>query len=374
MERHDVKRDDMGTVYVGITAIFSGMLYVVWLAAHGDISYWGLKWTWHQLGCADWALSPGFVKQWRHEAATLALNPESLSLEQLVKVMNKAGYLFIWIPLAMTLRSAWLAHTHPANRTRRRITAQNLPRIMAKHSPAVIPSLYYGDLLNTDPYDHRSAINPEEWAATNSLIVNGMLDRIRCRALFVADLGAPVSSLSDLSRHEKAMFAIFGARLLADGADHGAAQVLLDQLNRSCHTGSWNDRRGYPDLALCDAAFAKYASHPDAEKWLAKHPYPRTLLHAMHAAALAFGRLPSSHFRWLKGIDRPLWYALNTTGRKAPFVESAAVFTQTMWEDFASDRGYRLTQPCVDDAVDGIEAYLVKVGLLSPSSCTGAPS
>lgn len=374
MDRNDVKRDDMGMAYLGMIVVMGGVLYFTWLEGHAEISYWGLKWTWHQLGCADWSISPGFVKQWRQEAAHLALNPERLSLDQLVQVMNKAGYLFIWISLAITLRAAWRAHSHPANRTRRRITARNLPEIMSTHSPAVIPTLYYGDLLNTDPYEHRRSINPEEWAATNSLIVNGMLDRSRCRALFIADLGVPVSSLSELSQHEKAMFAIFGTRLLADGTDHAAAQVLLDQLNRSCHTGTWNGKPGYPDFSVSEAAFAKYASRPDAAKWLAKHPYPRTLLHAMHSAALAFGRLPSSHFRWLKGIDRPLWYALNTTGRKAPFVESAAVFTQTLWEDFSFDRGYRLTQPCVDDAIDGLEAYLVKVGLISPSSSTGAPS
>ena len=85
----------------------------------------------------------------------------------------------------------------------------------------------------------------------------------------------------------------------------------------------------------------------------------------MHKAALASGKLPSSHFRWLKGIDRRLWYALNTTGRKSPFVESAAVFTQTLWEDFAFDNGYRLTEPCLEDAIDGIEAYLVKIGLMA---------
>ena len=91
------------------------------------------------------------------------------------------------------------------------------------------------------------------------------------------------------------------------------------------------------------------------------------MLHAMHKASLAFGRLPSSHFRWLKGIDRKLWYALNTTGRKAPFVESVAVFTQTLWEDFAFENGYRLTEPALDDAIGGIEAYLVKIGIVAPT-------
>jgi intracellular multiplication protein IcmP len=63
-------------------------------------------------------------------------------------------------------------------------------------------------------------------------------------------------------------------------------------------------------------------------------------------------------------MDRGLWYALNTTGRKKPFIESVAVFTQASWESFARDSGYVLTKPCLEGAIDGVENYLVQVGLV----------
>ena len=171
-----------------------------------------------------------------------------------------------------------------------------------------------------------------------------------------------------MQAQEKAMFAVFGTRLFARDTDTEkvSAQDLLDSLNRSCHQG-----KGYPDLSITDKAFAQYATHPDVSTWLQKHAYPRTLLHAMHKEALLTGKLPSSHFRWLKGMDRGLWYALNTTGRKTPFLESAAVFTQTLWEEFAHEHGYQLTEPYVDDAIDGLQAYLAKIGLLPRSSKGG---
>jgi intracellular multiplication protein IcmP len=371
------KRDDMGMVYLGMIGLAIGFGRFLWYSSHADITYYSFKWVWYQLAAFDWPFMPDAIRHWRQEAAYLASNPGVVTFSQFLSVMNKTGYLFVWIPVLLSLRGIKLAAKHKANLTRRKVTVQTLPWIMSKHSPAIIPSLYYGDkdtlLLNVDPEEHRSAANPEEWVEEHGLLVNGALDRARCRELFLADLGKPVASLDELNAHERALFAVFGARVLSDGKDIEDAQDLLDELNRSCHKHTWNGMKGYPDLSLASKAFAKYAKRPDAQQWLAKHPYPRTLLHSMHKAALLSGKLPSSHFRWLKGMDRPLWYALNTTGRKGPFQESGAVFTQTLWEDFAFDNGYRLVEPFVDDAIDGVENYLIKIGLMAPAKTRSDP-
>ena len=363
------KRDDMGLVYMGMIGLVIGFGLFMWYTSHAEITYFGLKWAWYQLGTVDWPFMPDSVRLLRQEAAYLATNPGTVTFHQFLWVMNEAAYLFVWIPILMSLYGIRIAVRHKTNLTRRKITVQSLPWIMSKHSPAIIPSLYYGDkdtlLLNSDPEEHRSSMNVEEWIEKHGLLVNGVLDRTRCQELLIADLGQRIKSLTELAEHEKALFAVFGARIFSDGKDIDKAQALLDSLNRSCHTHTWNGMRGYPDLRLASNAFAKYARRPEAAEWLNKHPYPRTLLHTMHKAALSSGKLPSSHFRWLKGMDRPLWYALNTTGRKAPFLESAAVFSQALWEEFASENGYRLIEPCVDDAIDGVQIYLNKIGLIA---------
>jgi len=365
MKNSDIKRDDMGMVYLGAALTAVGALYVWWSMSHTEITYYGLKAVWYLLGIFDYSFMPAFIGRWRYEAIQLALNAPLVSFDNLLATMNKAGYLFVWIPVALAARGIRRSLQHPDSKTRRKISVETLPWIMSVHSPAVIPALYYGDLLNTDPEEHRSSMNPEEWVALHSLLVNGSLVRDRCREILIADLGQPITSLTMLAPHEKALFAIFGARLLSDGKDIKHAQALLDQLNRSCHRGRWRGKPGYPDLTICQEAFAKYADHPDALRWLEKHSYPRSMLYAMHKASLSTGKLPSSHFRWLKGMDRQLWYALNTTGRKGPFIESCAVFTQSMWESFAFENGYCLDGPCIDGAIDGIEAYLIKIGLLA---------
>lgn len=491
-----VKRDDMGFVYLGLTALGIGMCVWFWYVSHADIVYYGLKFAWHQLSLLDYPFMPDVIRDWKVELAKLAAKPGAVSFDDFLAAMNKVGYLFIWIPILLTIRGIRIASKHKANLTRRKMTIQTLPWVMSQHSPAIIPTLYYGDknslLLNVDPEEHRSAINPEEWVLQNGLFVNGALNRDKCRELFIAHLGTPFASLGEqaaeeqpeaeqtteepvqpapepapslsvwqrmreqassatarmleaakqwrpraaakaevaepvqtqpeakpaqpeaaqqeaqakaeksgeakpeqaqdkpdseakpeqvqdkpdpkillkMQPQEKAMFAIFGTRLFARDTDTEkvTAQDLLDALNRSCHQNTWNGRKGYPDLSITDKAFAQYVTHPDVPGWLQKHAYPRTLLHAMHKEALHTGKLPSSHFRWLKGMDRGLWYALNTTGRKTPFLESAAVYTQTLWEEFAHENGHRLTKPFVDDAIDGLEAYMVKIGLIRRAS------
>jgi len=362
------RTDDMGIVYLVAVAVLALFAWVVWSSNHTEIAYYGLRWTWELLGFVANRWMPGAVNEWRRETAALATAPQMVSASQLIDTMNRAGYFFVALPLFVTVRAFVAATKHRTNLTRRRIDATSLPWIMSRHSPAIIPALYYGDpktqLLNVDPPEHRSALNPEEWVRAHGLLVDGRLDRKKARELLIADLGRRIERLEELLPHERAMFAVFGARLLSNGRDHGRAQDLLDDLNRSCHSGTSNGARGYPDLDLAARDFAKYAADPRATDWLAKHPYPRTLLHAMHKEALLFGALASSHFRWLKGLDRGLWYALNTTGRKVPFLESAAVFTQTLWEDFAHDCGFALVEPFVDDAINGVESYLAKIGLM----------
>ncbi|WP_241136772.1 conjugal transfer protein TrbA [Achromobacter insuavis] len=363
----------MTIVYLLLAAFFCGAMYALWYYFHTDIVYDSLLAAWRLLGLFDVPYLDRWIRPWRAEVAGVAGRPDLVSFDQLLSILNRVGYLFVGVPILMAARLYRKAQKHPANHTRRVIDASSLPWIMSKHAPAIIPVLYYGDLLNTDPQRHKSAERPEEWVAKHGLLVNSRLDRQRCHDLLAQDLGRKISTIQELRNYERALFAIFASRLFLDGKDRTKAQGLLDDLNRSCHRGTWEGERGYPDFEIVEAAFQKYASQPEVADWLNRHPYVTTLLHSMHLETMVrrTGGLPSSNFRWLKGIDRPLWYALNTSGRKTPFVESAAVFTQTLWERFADEHGHRLEEPQLDAAVDGIENYLIKLGLIEPATNLG---
>lgn len=366
------RKDDMGMAYIIIAGIAICFVVYFWYTSHTIISYYGLKWGWLQLIPFDWSFMPEFIREWKHQIIGMAYNPRNVTFEALLDVLNKVGYFFIWIPILLAIRGIKITLNHPSEKTRRVINADTLPWIMAKHSPAVTPALYYGNLLNTNPEEHKSALSPDDLAKEHKLIENGILNKERTRELFIKDLGRRIDSLEKLYDHEKVLFVVFASRIfiknIASKKEFGLAQKMLDELNYSCHKGVFNGKKGYPIFELILPKFEKFKTHSQAKSWLKKHPYPRTLLHSMHKEALTRGKLPSSHFRWLKGIDRGLWYALNTTGRKTPFVESAAVFTQTLWEEFADKNGYILDSPYVDDAVRGLEKYLEKVGLVKLNS------
>ena len=67
------------------------------------------------------------------------------------------------------------------------------------------------------------------------------------------------------------------------------------------------------------------------------------------------GILSSSMFRWLKKIDRILWYSLNNVGRRKFHVEAAGVvnhfFAERIW-------GMAIDEPHVEQAVEGVVEYL----------------
>jgi hypothetical protein len=58
-------------------------------------------------------------------------------------------------------------------------------------------------------------------------------------------------------------------------------------------------------------------------------------------------------FTWLKGVDRPLWYALTSLGRRAPFVEGLGASAH-----YAAERrlGRALQSPAVAGAVEALAA------------------
>lgn len=339
--------------------------WLIWEEVHTDLVYWSMWLNWHVLSAIAWIWSPGWLSEMRGITARAALNAARIQPMQLWSILNHDGLVMVPVLLLVLAGLLRKMQKHPSNGIRRAIDPERLRWIMARHAPAIIPTLYYPNLLENDPPEFRSFESPEEWALRHRLVVNHRLDRTRTEKLLVETLGTRLTSLNDLNAHERAMFAVFGARLLSDGADIGVAQELLDELNFSCHKGTYQGRRGYPDLSIAQVYFEKYAAHPLAAEWLATHGYSRTLLHAMHQEAINKGKVPSSHFIWLFTMDRGLYAALNTTGRKVPYVESLGVFTQARWESFAQNMSLRLTVPHLDDAVDALSSYLEKVGLVT---------
>jgi intracellular multiplication protein IcmP len=341
---------------------------VVWYKHHPTIAYWTLYFSWKQLAVIDWPSFP-IINQIRGEIIELALNPGKVSLAQTWTVLNKGGYVFFWVPILLTVFIILKSLNHRSEKVRRVITASTLPRIMSAHSPAIIPVLHYGDLLNKDVPGQESRVHPEEFVVNNKLIdpLNKVLDEERTKRILIENMGRKIFALEDLNQYERALFAVFAIRIFDTAENAKKAQDLLDQLNRSCDKGQWKGLPGYPNFSIADKTIKKYMSYASAKKLVQHFPYPCTLLRYMHQAACLRGKLPSSHFRWLKGIDRGLWYTLNNTGRKTPCIESIVQVQNYHWQKLAYDNGFSLSDLVLEDSIEALKVYLIKYGYLAKS-------
>lgn len=296
---------------------------------------------------------------------------EELSLGEFLEVMNQtAGILYVFM-LPVTVYGLVATRNHPLSITRRKIDIHTLPKIMSTFSPAIIPALQYGDpktqLLNVDPPEHRSAMTPDEFAISHKLVIGQRLDHERARQAFDAQLGTPLLSESSFSAHERALVAIIGLQVFCD--DRAAALELRDTLNRSCgkRQSEHGNKRGYPQLSLAEKAFRQVIGTPQAKAWIRRHSTTRTALSALHAQDL---RLPAGQFRWLKGIDRTLWYVLSSSDRSKCFVEGAGVVTAAQWESLVSQlsKKLKIVIPAPENltafAVRGLEDDLRNIGMV----------
>lgn len=376
-------------VIVVVVSLFMRVTVIQWVTT-------GLYVLW---SFADFPRIHPYVGQRLNLLASIHNQATLVSWSDFSRALNLTAGILLVVMVPLAIIGIISVRLHPAARTRRPLNVRTLPRIMANMSPAIIPALQYGDpktqLLNTDPPEHRSAQAPDEFAIEHKLVVNRRLNRERAEHLFVSQLGPRLSTerlpvpavpvlvpeagllghilwrlrcwqhrqkessplrpqFEQFRDYERALFAVFGLQFFLDKRKE--AERLLDNLNRSTRN---RKTPGYPDLRLAARAFCLVARSPEALAWIQRYGYARTAIAALHNNDL---HLPGARFRWLKGLDRTLWYALSSTGRPFPFVEGAGVVSQAHWETLAAQYQVRLTRPVMALALDGLETDLITLG------------
>ena len=111
------------------------------------------------------------------------------------------------------------------------------------------------------------------------------------------------------------------------------------------------------DVALFETMIAKYAGEAEVKSVVHKFAYITTIMFEMMLQARRLGVLQPAEFRWLRFYDRPLWYVINSIGRKAPFAEAAGVFSHYTAEAIGKSS---YLQPMVMPAVDALNSEIQK--------------
>lgn len=88
-----------------------------------------------------------------------------------------------------------------------------------------------------------------------------------------------------------------------------------------------------------------------AEQTMGQHAFVRTGLMQLLDKARDSGVFATDNIKWVKKVDRPLWYCLSSVGRNVSFVESAGCFAHWLIE---KQVGRPISHPEVSEAVQGL--------------------
>ena len=349
-----------------ITLCLAALLCWLFFSDFVRWSCWLLYWLWR---LADFQHIHRYAAERINLLAATGNGAETVGLGEWWDVMNTtAGILFVpLMPMLMVSGLAVARHPALGFRSRRWLNVNTLPRVMATFAPSVIPVLanHKNDgLMNDTTPENAWAIKPEEFAEIHHLIRQRVLDRDAARAAFDAQTGCVISTPDLWQKHERAVLAVFGLQVFAN--DRAEAQKLLDDLNRSCmikRRFRSPEFRSIPDWSVSEAQVARVLAYPGVSQWLATHGTIRSALVGLYGRDL---RLPPARFRWLKGVDRTLWYGLQTADAAKVFVEGAGIVAQARAEQHAARLGLPRPPLMTEEAVVGLQMELETLGLVHP--------
>ncbi|WP_117149676.1 conjugal transfer protein [Pseudomonas coronafaciens] len=332
-------------------------LFVYWTA-------WTLYWLWKMVDFP-------FIHVWAggkiNLLADVANNAKDVTFSEWLEVMNHtSGVLLLFLTPLVIVSGIGLAQ-HPVLpfRSKRLVNIHTLPGLLSRFAPSVIPVLAASGpdgLMNDTSPSNAWALKPEEFAERYNLVQRKVLDREAARRVFEEQVGDAHEGLQGLMPYERALLAVFGLQVFLN--DRKAATRLLDDLNRSCMVKGLLRRKTYsltPLYGLADKGFDRVAQAPGVSEWLQSHRSMRTALVGLYGRDL---RLAPARFRWLKGVNRTLWYALHSADTAKVFVEGAGVQAQARAEVHASKLGLPRPGLMVNQAIDGLQVELESIGLV----------
>lgn len=298
--------------------------------------------------------------------AQMHINAKNTSFNDWFLAMNEHGIILFIIFIPLTIFAVYTSVTHPSCKVNIKLNVITLPHKLAKFCFSIIPVLFYGDkktqLLHDDSKEHKAALTPEEFAEKYKLIERKELNKELTEYVFKKQLGRKLENFESLVCYEKALFTIFGLQVfIGTKKARTIAENILDYLNISCMKNKKN--LGYPlfNNPNIDKYFNQIIKTTDAKKWLETHQFIRTGLVGLYSLDLRF---PSARFRWLKGLDRTLWYSLHSANVPKVFVEGAGVISMSRFEVYLKQNDIKNSVIYVDSAVIGLEKDLRNLHLL----------
>lgn len=278
-----------------------------------------------------------------------------LDFAQTNAMLSKSGYYVRWLFIPLFLLLAVLVYVRsPRSRFAKRHTMQSLAKQEVTLWPELSPVVnIMDDLVQKDVTKGPWAVPMTEWEFSLKHKIatrESGLDRTKARQVFIKQLGPRWSGHRNLPKPLRALYATLLCKACGDSE---TALRYIHQM--AIQAGGPNGARGVTD-EFADAIIEKYRDHDVTKQIHLRHAYVYTVF----ATLLQVARtdvLPSASFRWMKTIDRRLWFTLSNTGRQAFFVEAAGVMAHWLYEKTLGEAVYA---PMVNEAVINLERELAK--------------
>lgn len=288
-------------------------------------------------------------------------NYGGVTVNDLVTVSNQVGD-YLRFPIAVILAGlAYLTYlSNAVSKFKKTYSMKSLLRAEQDNWPLIAPVLNV-DLVHTDlnkgPW--AMALSPMMFAKKHNLLIvekiipseamlaskavlTARVNRDEARKVFAMQVGKFWTGLESLPIQARALFACFAARI---AGDREGPSKLLPQIAASSVSGKL-------DFSGADELLNKHKNQKLVQQITSRHAFVLSVLASMLEVARQDGVFASADFLWLKPIDRPLWFMLNSVGRQTPFVEVAGPFNHWIAE---KEIGRKLNVPMVEEAVTGLE-------------------
>jgi len=242
------------------------------------------------VGPAVAALTGNTPETLREMARYLSLDGRHMDPALLSEITRTVGRYVSFLGLPVMALFAWLWHAREQRYSLRVRDTRHMHRLIERRYPDLSGMDLTGKPVFEGPWRVPDSVH--FFAERNRLLnEDGSLNENRARKVFAAQLGRKFTGYKDLYAQPYGW----------------AAKRILESMPRK-----------YRRKALEDAA-----------KW---HRYDATVLVRLLEVSRRFGIVGSAMFRRMRGIDRAIWMALSSAGRRVVFAEGLGIMAQYHYE------------------------------------------
>jgi intracellular multiplication protein IcmP len=354
---------DSALDFLWMIVIIVGSIAAIWYFGHKQIISFILMIRLYELHIVQYILTGyGLLASYLHlplpnlerlsdNFVYISSKPVDMSIQDLIGFSNEVGRYFA-IPTACMIGIMGLItyFTNLKEKFNHVYNMETLRKSGARIWPQIIPVMKVNLVKKSlDEGPWASSLTPILFAKKHDLlIVNEQEGRIvtainegAAHRVFALQVGQFWRDILSLPLTIQALFAIFLARANEDRAN---ADKLLAQISVSASSNHL-DFRGVKEVVM------KHKDSKLAQIAQGRHAYLLTVMATLLELARTDGVLATAEFLWLKPINRPLWYMLNSVGRQTAFSEVSGVYAHWLAE---KKLGRPLKVPMVDEAVKAL--------------------